>query len=616
MAFLIRTIDITASGRQIVRDRTVDQAELSIGRASENDIHLPDLAVEQRHVVMRDAGGGMLSVESVGGLGFGLDGRTVTSGVVDPNVGAEVSVGSARLAISREGNGPVAIVIKQVEKDEGAADVLQGFALASALPSKRTMAWVFSAAILILLLSVPILTHLLRSPVENDPENLAQGQVLFDAAWSTGDLSMKHHDLEENCEACHATPFVSVQDETCLTCHEELGDHAEMPRLSKGMPPLSQGDAIQWSIAETLGKEGPLGCVGCHTEHEGQVRLEPASEQFCSDCHDKLDTRLTDVDFGNASDFGKKHPQFRPLIYTAQFATKPARVSLSDKPVEQSGLKFTHDEHMDDQGGVARMAISLAKYGAPLECSDCHADWTEDGLIQQIAETGGKPSDYGDFAPVVMEDSCESCHSLVFDRVGGAFRNLRHGDVDDLMADLATMDRGPRQPVATGRTRPGQFAQGGRYYSNFGRPMSAYISVNRALERTGVCGECHIPTTTNGRRDITPVNLPHRFLWRGYFNHSAHDKDADGKVVAECVDCHETGKSNKATDLLIPDLESCQECHKGETAVQTPEITPSSCAMCHGYHTPATPWRPDDHPGMPGNGGNSSVAAILSSLRR
>ena len=50
MAFLIRTIDFTSSGREIVRDRTHDSAEVTIGRASENDIHLPDLAVEQKHV--------------------------------------------------------------------------------------------------------------------------------------------------------------------------------------------------------------------------------------------------------------------------------------------------------------------------------------------------------------------------------------------------------------------------------------------------------------------------------------------------------------------------------------------------------------------------------------
>ncbi len=611
MAFLIRTIDFTSSGREIVRDRSVEQAELSIGRAAENDIHLPDLAVEQRHVRLSDAGGGILSAEAIGGLGFGLDGKTVKNAQIDPNVGAELSLGSSRLAISRDADGPVQIVIKQVEKDEGAHDALAGFALSSALPGKRVMAWTFAGAILILLLSVPIVTHLTRAEVENDPENITEGQVVLDSTWSTGELSMAHHDLEENCEACHVTPFVSVQDETCLTCHEDIADHADMPRQAQGMPPFSTGDAIQWTIAETLGKEGPLGCVACHTEHEGPVKLEAATQQFCSDCHDTMDTRLVDVNFGNASDFGDKHPQFRPTLYAAHFADEPVRISLDQNPVEMSGLLFPHDVHLDEQSGVARMAISLDQYGAPLECSDCHAEWSSEGLIVKVAESGGKPSDYGDFAPVVMEESCEACHSLVFDRAGPNFRTLRHGDVDDLMADLATMDRGPRQPVASGRERPGQFRRGGRYNANFGRPMSAYIAINRALEKSGVCGDCHIPTTTNGRRDLTPVNLPARFLMKGYFSHAAHGED-----VAECTDCHATDTSSEATDLLIPDVESCRDCHLGEAAVKTEEIVPSSCAMCHGYHTPTAPWRPEDHPDVPGNGRPDSVAAILSSLRR
>ncbi len=610
MAFLIRTIDFTAAGREIVRDRTIEQSELTIGRAAENDIHLPDLAVEQRHVRLFEAGDGMLGAESIGGLGFGINGRTEKSASIDPSVGAELALGSARLVISREAGAPVQITIKQVEKDEGAADALVGFELASALPSKRTMAWTFAALILVLLLSVPIVTHLTRDPVENDPENLTKGQVALDSTWSTGELSLAHHELEENCEACHVTPFVSVQDETCLTCHEELGEHAEMPRLANGMPPLSTGDAIQWNIAQTLGKEGPLGCVSCHSEHEGPIKLEASDQQFCADCHTDLDARLTDVSFGNAADFGDKHPQFRPQFFTAYSADKPKRISFSNKPVERSGLIFPHDVHVDENSGVARMAISLDQYGEPLECSDCHSEWSDEALIVKVTEQGGKPSDFGDFAPVNMEESCEACHSLVFDRAGPNFRNLRHGDVDDLMADLATMNRGPRQPVTAVRDRPGHFGRGGRYSVNFGRPMSAYIAVNRALEKTGVCGECHIPTTTNGRRDLIPVNLPHRFLMKGAFNHAAHDDD-----VAECVDCHATDTSDEASDLLIPDLDSCRDCHLGESAVETEEIVPSSCAMCHGYHTPTAPWRPEDHD-LPGNGGNDTVAAILSSLRR
>ncbi|MEO0906307.1 MAG: cytochrome c3 family protein [Pseudomonadota bacterium] len=654
MAFLIRTIAVAKSGREISRDRTLETDELVVGRSPDCDIHLPDLTVELRHLKLTDTGEGVLHASSLGELPFGFDGTETDQADIDPDNGATIIVGPAKLEISRAGNddgseksftdakAPIQIIISQSKKAAALKDPAARFGLAGALPSKRGMAWALAASILILLLSVPIVSHLIRSPVENDPNNLDQGQVLMDASWSTGELSMLHHDLEGNCEACHVTPFVSVQDETCISCHEELGEHARMDRLQEGMAPLSAGDAIQWSIAETLGKEGPLGCVSCHIEHEGKVRFAGSNEQFCADCHDQLDTRITRPQFGNAADFGEKHPQFRPSIYTAHFADGPARISLDDKPVEQSGLKFPHDDHMDIQGGVARMAISLKQYGKPLECSDCHTQWSskereamiagglsDDAIAllgdvkwsdierTKLASVGlseKRVQDLGDYKPVVMEDACESCHSLVFERTGGQFRSLSHGDVDTLMAELAAMDRGGRMELAAGRGRPGQFARGGRYYTNFGRPVSDYIAINRALEETGVCGECHIPTTTNGRRDLTPVNLPDRFLMKGAFNHSAHGDD-----VAECADCHATSQSNAATDLLIPDLESCRDCHLGETAVKTEEIVPSGCAMCHGYHTPTAPWRPEDHPAFPvdlhGKEPNNTVAAAFGSIK-
>ena len=40
-------------------------------------------------------------------------------------------------------------------------------------------------------------------------------------------------------------------------------------------------------------------------------------------------------------------------------------------------------------------------------------------------------------------------------------------------------------------------------------------------------------------------------------------------------------RSNDATDLMIPNVASCRDCHGGET---TRLPVPSSCAMCHDYH--------------------------------
>ena len=75
----IRTVDVTATGRESVREHELAKAELSIGPAAENDIHLPDLAVEQRHVEGAPATDGKLRLKAAGTLGFTLDGRSKLS---------------------------------------------------------------------------------------------------------------------------------------------------------------------------------------------------------------------------------------------------------------------------------------------------------------------------------------------------------------------------------------------------------------------------------------------------------------------------------------------------------------------------------------------------------
>jgi hypothetical protein len=570
MAFLIRTIDFTAAGREIVRDRVVEQTALTIGRAAENDIHLPDLAVEQNHVRLALQSDGTLAAAALGTLGFGLDGRVVTEGTIDPRTGGEIALGAARLAITREADGNIAIIIRQVTEDEGKGDALRGFTLASVLPGKRATSWILAGAIVLLLLMVPVASFLLRAPAKVDPTGKTPGTVVLDAAWDPGALSLKHHSLKDNCESCHVAAFESVQDETCASCHKETADHAAMARQSKGMPSLPAGEALQWRIGQALGKEGPLGCVSCHSEHEGPVRQKAGDEAFCSDCHKDLDSRLTDTKLADAHDFGKGHPQFRPVYFASFGAAKPVRASLDTKPVEHSGLKFPHDVHMDARGGAARMAVSLPRYGNPLECKDCHT----------------LNADKIGFKPVEMENACESCHSLVSGRGAGGFSKLRHGNIKQLAEDLARITTGPRPVLGGNRQRPGAFGGSGAYAADFGRPVRAYIGLSNALSAGGICTECHLPARgRTGQADLVPVNLPDRFLTSGYFNHEAHKKE-------ECTDCHSADTSKAASDLLIPDLKSCRDCHLGATAVKTKKIVPSECAMCHSYHVPAGQWSP------------------------
>ncbi|MXO91852.1 cytochrome c3 family protein [Pontixanthobacter aquaemixtae] len=560
MSFLIRTIDFTASGREIVRDRELAQSTLTIGRAAESNIHLPDLAVEQHHAKLSLSEDGSVSVEAAGTLGFTHDGRKTTSTGFDAGKGAELAFGSYRLAFTREADGPVLVTITQAEQSAAGTDATGGFALASALPGKRGMAWALLGLIVIAFLAVPIYTHLNREKIPPDYDR--SGQTVMDASWSTGALSLAHHGLEDNCEACHAQPFVSVRDETCLTCHEAIGDHADIDRQLTGRGPMSQGDALQWAVADMFGKEGPGSCTTCHTEHEGEGRMEPAAQKFCAECHDGMDSRLTDTKLGNAADFGTAHPQFQAVFHPNLGSDATARMSLARKPQEEHGLKFPHQVHLDPRSGVSRMAGNIGAkkgYGSALVCADCHTP----------------NADESGFQPVNMEEDCESCHSLVYDRVGSTFRTLRHGNVDQMQADLRAMDRAPRRPIVTGRRRPGEYARGGLYYQNFGRPARSYIGISRALSKDGVCGECHTPTSRNGKADLMPVHLRQSYLLNGWFDHKEHQQE-------DCTTCHAAEGSKTSRDLLLPEIAICRDCHLGEDAAEA-EV-PSSCAMCHSYH--------------------------------
>lgn len=568
MTFLIRTIDITASGREITRERLVESAQLSIGRAAENDIHLADLAIEQYHLDISPALSGQLRIKAKGTLGFTVDGKPSDDLVVDPADGAELSLGSYRLQLGQEtgdsGKSQIAIIIQKSDADAAKFGAQDGFALSSTFLSKRAMSWVGIIGILAAFLAIPIWSHLNREQIKPDIDG--SGTVLMDAAWSTGALSTKHHGLEDNCEACHTEAFQSVQDETCLTCHESLGDHAEIPRQNTARGPLGEFDAALWDVAHTFGKPGPGNCTSCHTEHEGAGRMEDTAQQFCSECHNGMDDRLTDTSLGNAEDFGEAHPEFKALLVSERGAEKAERISLASNPKHWNGLRFPHDIHLEDRNGVGQMASRLGAgegFGKQLVCEDCHRE-TADG---------------NGFLPVDMEQDCESCHSLVYDKVGSTFRTLRHGDVDQMRADLLAMDRAPRSqvrsPIISGRRRPGQFGAGGNYYANFQRPRSGTSLLNQAMSQDGLCGECHYEEPGGGPISIAPVNWQDRFFLHGRFDHEAHKEE-------DCATCHAADTSSSATDLLMPGIGECRTCHEGEEA-KAAEV-PSSCAMCHSYH--------------------------------
>lgn len=555
MTFRLRQIDFTADGRRIVRDRDLAETELGIGRAAENAIHLPDLAVEPRHARIVREPSGRLRIEALGGRGFALDGAMVLSGSVDPVTGAEITLGSWRLGIGRDADGAALITLQRVsEAGEDAPDPKRSFTLAGVMPSRRMVSWVLAGLILFALLLVPVFSHVTRG---SDPK----ATIVGDAAWDPGALSLAHHGLRDRCQACHVKPFEPVGDATCKSCHKTVHDHAPPSRLAGARATPWFGERILWGVSEAFGKGGPGACVTCHREHEGAGRMPPPAQQFCADCHGSLKDRLRDTRLADASDFGKAHPEFMVTMMTDALAAHPQRVSLASRPREDNGLTFPHKLHLDPRGGVARMAINLGKpqgYGAPLTCANCHHA-TEDAVR---------------FKPVEMERDCQACHSLAYDKVGATYRTLRHGDIDQMIADLSAADTGA-EPIVTGRRRPGAYAAGQTYYANFALPQAGIGSIGRALGRDGVCGECHTARSSSGKPGVVPVTQISRFMAHGWFDHGAHREE-------KCSTCHAATQSTRSSDLLLPGIKQCRDCHLGEDAPRNKVA--SSCAMCHAYH--------------------------------
>jgi hypothetical protein len=563
MAFKLRTIEHTAAGREIVRDRQLAGSEIAIGRAAESDVHLTDLAVESHHARMALREGGRVEVKSSGTRTFTVDGTDTTQATIDSQAGAELGFGSCRITVSQE-NGEV---LRDLERK-------RGFSLVGVLPGKRIMSWGLAAAILAAFLLVPIVSAMLH-----DPDN-KRSTVIGDSTWSTGELSLAHHHLEDKCETCHVDAFVSVRDETCLSCHEQVHDHADPARLAaaRGNQPL--GTQFLWSVAHTFGKKGPGACADCHIEHEGKVALDAPSPNSCAECHFDLKKNLPGTRLGNASDFGTLHPQFTPAVVTDPVTRKATSMSLDTHPREDSGLTFPHKLHLGRLGGAARMAANIGKergYGRTgLQCKDCHRP-SEDGIR---------------FKPINMERDCESCHSLSYDQVGGIFRKLHHGDVDQLIADLRAADL--TRPPLTSRRRPGDFDQGKPYHFEFSAPVWKGIQITAALSKSGVCGECHRPMLQkSGKPGVVPVTLVSRYMNQGWFDHKAHKQE-------KCASCHAAETSATSADVLLPGIKDCRTCHLGENSSK-PGV-PSSCSMCHGYHMPergSQERKPDTMSGYP-----------------
>jgi hypothetical protein len=580
MGFTLRQKSFSAEGREIIRTSKVRGDILEIGRDPSCDIRLSDLAVALHHATLERVSPQRIGVSAEKGLSLELNGRSVKFGRFEVSAGGDIRIASHLLRVmpGSPDDEDVAIDVEKVTEGEAKLGVADDrlFSLTSVMPGKRATAWAFTLAVLALFLAWPIKSFYDRQRAQEQLPTMAAtvaaaAQFHPDEMWSSGSLSQVHSGLQNNCKACHAKPFEAVRDESCVACHTSIHDHADPYRLARAEPDLDRMGRIRLAFQETFNIP-PGRCVECHTEHEGPMQMPTTAQRFCSDCHEDLSAKLPDTKLVDASDFGTSHPEFQPAVMMRWNGDRPVlqRVSLAAKPKEISNLKFPHDMHLSKTNGVAQMARRLGGefgFGQSLACKDCH-DSDPSGTR---------------FQPPNMEEDCGMCHSLAFDVAGGTLRTLRHGEPEQVVADLRDMfrARAPSPPATLGgmsRRRPGDvmmMRNARQFQLGSTGPGRADRAIRAVFSPGGACYDCHQIENRGGLNyEVKPVAFPVRYMHKGWFDHKAHETET-------CGSCHKAPASASATDLLLPDLASCRTCHGGEGSSKA---VPSSCAMCHDYH--------------------------------
>lgn len=591
-----------AGGDPIVRERTLLGPALSIGRASDNDIVLADLSIDPQHAKLRFSGSGRVTLESVSGLSFTLNGRSTQSVEFAVASGAVAVFGEYHLTFGAAPDDGASVTVTREVHDDHPSPSL--FSLKAPVFGRRNMAWTLGGGILLLCLLVPLIGTLWLSHLQIHP----------DQQWSSGPLSKSHAFLEKDCKSCHTNAFVAVRDEACISCHKaglEVAAEAKMLARSKdGGSPFEPRLVVDHAAHDKLRKAAPLPesfgpkigaivqrafnhptdrCASCHIEHtkpaKGQVvdvkvplqdKPTLVVVQDCESCHSQLKMRLGNTELIDTPNWGR-HPGFRPLIMTSA-GEKPTfqRVALTGVPQEKNGLIFPHKMHLDPLGGVARQAMELGKangYGSALECASCHA--------RDAAGTG--------FRPIEMEKDCGACHSLAYARVGGVLKKLPHGELQKVVDTLS--GRNLSMSNVSDRIRPGTIRPTAFAATGAGAHAATF-------SKGGACYDCHTITWAGDSVRMAPVKLTQRYMPRGAFDHSVPEHGGPGTSKAggfECVDCHKAKTSEKTADVLIPDLGTCAKCH-GQPKTKTAAADDADCTTCHSFHAPGKATPPPGHP--------------------
>lgn len=343
----------------------------------------------------------------------------------------------------------------------------------------------------------------------------------------------------------------AAMDRKCLSCHEGKDFH------QPNMPTH-------------------FACHECHKEHGGT--MPPVSQAYCIACHGSAEWMhqarvLGDKAEATSEKISPVPSRPRPAggytdVITAFSVDHPEFRQIRDAAKDPNTLKFNHAAHLG-QGSMPR----------DLKCTDCH----------QVDSRGEYQR------PITYADHCQECHTLQFDEKTPGL-TLPHGDPYYVRAflrslniqyeefgrdvekitrrdDLVRYIQDKRKHIE-GQYQTGENLEHMVFFSDRGKQFAN--GQRAAFTGCAVCHEVSPAGAENATPLIGKVAVPTRWMTMGRFDHAVHQKGLT------CVDCHQVEKSTKTSDLHLPSIKSCIDCHSPRGGIR------HDCMTCHSYHHAAS----------------------------
>jgi predicted CXXCH cytochrome family protein len=536
----------TRTGPRSQARKTVNADWLRVGRNAAYEVHLADprVPLDQGMIVNRE---GLVYLEGEGGS-QNITRKSVRS--VRLKHGEPIDIGPYRIESQPPPPGYDGALLVELlhplEATPGLAS--RELTLASLGFTKRWAAWLWGLTVLLLFLLVPA-GRVLDLPWRD----AGKGVATSDRFWNPGPVLRAHQPIGTRCGACHEVAFEHVKDRACLECHARIGQH-----VAPAMNPAALFEGAR--------------CASCHREHKGVKPTYRDDDALCTNCHRDLKSHAAKASAANASDFARDHPAFRLTLPDGDGRVHRLRQGAGTV-AERSNLTFPHATHLDPQGVRSPLQGRMK-----LECRSCH---------QPDASRRS-------FEPISMAKHCQECHALQFEPAVTT-REVPHGKpadavtvVEEFYANIALKGVPDSFARAFGVPGEGLLRRVGEPGAAERQNALALASrkakqVSEELFEARVCATCHVVTREARDWKIAPIRINASWMPHARFDHKAH-------AQTPCADCHAAAKSKASSDVSMPTIAKCRECHGGSRPAEG-KVT-SNCLLCHGFHDAAHPWDP------------------------